>query len=76
MNWLRSKARHDRWDEEVEILKSEMDWTIRYFDYQKEVWEKRAMKTGEDGHQAYACRQAAMWEELGKDGRRILQKYM
>ena len=76
VNWLRSKARHDRWEEEVGILRSEMNWTMRFFDGQKRAWEERAVEKGVIGHVAYAFRQAAMWEEFGNEGQRILEKYM
>ena len=33
VNWLRAKARFDRWDEEDEIVRSEMRWTLLYFEH-------------------------------------------
>jgi hypothetical protein len=76
VNWLRSKARHDRWEEEVGTLKSEMKWTTLFFDHEKKVWEERALMRGGDGHKAYAFRQAAMWEQFGTESRRIFGQYM
>lgn len=73
---MRSKARHDRWDEEVRILRAEMDWTRLSFDGQQKTWNERALKVEWDGHKAYAFRQAAMWDKFGKEARRVLGKYM
>jgi hypothetical protein len=68
---LRSKARYDRWMEELAIVQSEMTWTVNYFEYQKVIWEKRAdisRNLGQEGHTAYALKQAAMWEKFATEG--------
>ncbi|KIK71819.1 hypothetical protein PAXRUDRAFT_95379, partial [Paxillus rubicundulus Ve08.2h10] len=31
VNWLHTKAVQDRWKEEVELIKSEVRWTINFF---------------------------------------------
>ena len=58
------------------ILRSEMKWTTQCFDHQKIVRQERAVKKGATGDEAYAFRQAAMWEEFENESRRILGKYM
>ena len=71
VNWLRAKARFDHWDEEDQIVRSEMRWTLLYFEHHTKAWEGRAEKSealGESGHRAYALKQAAMWAQFGKDG--------
>lgn len=76
VSWLRSKARLDRWLEQERTLKSEMGWTILFFNHEEKKWVKRAALGRGKGHQAYALRQAAMWGKFSKEGTRILGKYM
>ncbi|KAK7678352.1 hypothetical protein QCA50_018701 [Cerrena zonata] len=33
VNWLRAKCRKDRWDEELELIKSELHWTKLYYQH-------------------------------------------
>jgi hypothetical protein len=55
-----------RWEEEVKLVGYEMVWTVRYFVYNKEVWEGR--KGGEhQGPASYAARKAAMWSSIAND---------
>jgi hypothetical protein len=76
VSWLRSKARHDRWVEQEGTLRSEMGWTISFFNNQENAWNKRAALRRGNGHEAYALRQAAMWGKFSKEGTRILRNYM
>jgi len=63
VNWLRARARAQRWSEENEIVVKEMEWVIGTFRYMEGVWEVRARKMGDDklGHRAYAAREAERW---------------
>ncbi|KIJ92472.1 hypothetical protein K443DRAFT_135283 [Laccaria amethystina LaAM-08-1] len=59
VNYLRAKARYDRWLEESKLVPREMRWTM-YFIKRAERWEKlREASIG--GKRCYASRQAAMW---------------
>jgi hypothetical protein len=65
VNWLRAKARSDRWNEELLLCRLEMTWTINAFAHRKTFWTD--LKTGSDhttGSQAYAAKQEAMWERM------------
>ena len=76
MNWLRAKSRHDRWDEDLDQLKHEMTWTLLFFDFQRVLWEGRALTSvgiGEKGHQAYALKQSDMWRRFRSEGITVLQ---
>lgn len=67
VNWLRTKARYDRFEEEVLLVKHEMGWTIRFFENEISRWTRRADKSMEDGlagHAAYAEKQIAMWRNF------------
>ena len=68
VNFLRAKARHDRWDEELQLVRREMHWSIRYFVHQRQVWAGRAEVSTKEGHRAYAYKQAAMWENFECEG--------
>ena len=59
VNWLRARARAQRWSEEREIIIKEMEWVIRTFRYMGGVWKVRAEKMGNEkpGHRAYAARE-------------------
>ena len=71
--WLRGKARMDRWQEEVKLLYSELDWTRRYFEYQREMWADRALRAaGRNGYVYYAHRKAQMWNLLYLHARHVL----
>ncbi|PCH42722.1 hypothetical protein WOLCODRAFT_30855, partial [Wolfiporia cocos MD-104 SS10] len=61
VNWLRTKARNDRWKEEHAIVLAEMNWTVRYFEKRARDWQEIADGTAQRGAEAYALRQQAMW---------------
>ena len=63
MNWLRAKARYDRWDEDLVTIRHEMGWTVRYFRHQSGKWEKRGMASSEVGKEGHAAlREEASWD--------------
>ncbi|KIK79535.1 hypothetical protein PAXRUDRAFT_16283 [Paxillus rubicundulus Ve08.2h10] len=67
INWLRAKAVQDRWTEEVELIKSEVWWTVNFFDSKCREWEKlgtQSQERGAAGHGVYAARQAAIYANL------------
>ena len=66
VNWLRAKARKERWEEEMELVTSEMDWTTNCFQHHEELWKQRAEKTTSPGHKAYAWKQGSTWETWAK----------
>jgi hypothetical protein len=65
VNWLRAKARSDRWEEELTTVQHEMGWTVLWFQNQQKKWEERAERCNKEnklGHQAYAEKQVDMWK--------------
>jgi hypothetical protein len=65
VNWLRAKARVDRWMEEETLVKYEMDWTVQWFQNQADMWRKRSNR--EDGslppgHKSYGVKQEKLWK--------------
>ena len=76
VNWLRAKNRHDRWAEDLDQLRHEMTWTLLFFDFQRVLWEGRALISEgieEQGHQAYALKQSDLWDRFGLEGMKVLQ---
>jgi hypothetical protein len=73
VNWLRAKARRDRWDEELKLVKHEMGWVVLWFQHQRLVWEGRAETSNRGnklGHRIYALKQVDLWYRLENRARR------
>lgn len=64
VHFLRARAQKERWTEELLLVRHEMDWTVRYFQHQAEMWKARAIASAAAGPAAYALRKAAMWDEM------------
>ncbi|KAF8816593.1 hypothetical protein BYT27DRAFT_7076625 [Phlegmacium glaucopus] len=67
VHWLRARAQHHRWKEELILVGYEMGWTVRYYMYQSGIWMERrtvAVAAGDNGAAAYAARKAAMWMDI------------
>ncbi|KIK81416.1 hypothetical protein PAXRUDRAFT_156162, partial [Paxillus rubicundulus Ve08.2h10] len=62
INWLHTKA-----VEEVKLIKSEVQWSINFFDLKFRQWEKLGMQSqewGAMGHAVYAACQATIYANL------------
>ncbi|KAG1844305.1 hypothetical protein C8R48DRAFT_780368 [Suillus tomentosus] len=67
VNWLRTKALCDRWNEEVILVKHEMQWSVNFFTYKAKQWLSlmdNATYTGLTGHACYAARQCHIYRQL------------
>ncbi|KAJ7863700.1 hypothetical protein B0H13DRAFT_2354000 [Mycena leptocephala] len=70
VEWSRAKARKQRWEEEVLILREEMRRVLRYLEWQSGWWSARVLVREEAsvalraGLGAYARRQAHMYAKL------------
>ncbi|KIK72698.1 hypothetical protein PAXRUDRAFT_180082, partial [Paxillus rubicundulus Ve08.2h10] len=67
INCLRAKAVQDRWKEEVKLIKSEVRWTVNFFDSKSRQWEKlgaQSQERGAAGHAVYAACQATIYANL------------
>lgn len=74
--WLRAKALQTRWTEELELVRHEMGWTVRWFEHQKKVWRERSQGEEREGAQCYGWRQVAMWGAMGEKARRAFSNDM
>jgi len=67
VHWLRARAQRQRWNEELILVRNEMDWTVRYYIYQSTVWkDRKSVAEGMDdmGAAVYAARKYAMWMHM------------
>ncbi|KAI6039496.1 hypothetical protein EDC04DRAFT_2568368, partial [Pisolithus marmoratus] len=69
INWLKARARRDRWKEEVSLVRHEMLWTGLWFEYHKKMWEQRALQSTEPGTEAYANKQMGLWSDFASKAR-------
>ncbi|KAG2035372.1 hypothetical protein BDR03DRAFT_868129 [Suillus americanus] len=67
VNWLKAKARWQRWEEELRLVQHEMGWTVSWFKYRMEEWDQRYRQATKPGHQAYAHRQVLLWGRFALD---------
>jgi hypothetical protein len=73
VNWLRAKARANRWSEELKIVKKEMEWTMNWLDKQAKQWMSRGQKSqgeGLRGHECYAEKQQVLWVTMLEQAKR------
>ena len=72
VEWVKLKARADRWDEEVRLLAKEMRRTLVYFTWKARWWREQAGRCTTDspalreGLTAYAEKQASILEGLAQ----------
>jgi hypothetical protein len=68
VNYLRAKARVDRWNEDRIMIQDQMGNTIRYFQRMEAQWLQRAERTEQqsEGHRCYAYQQADIWSSLAQ----------
>ena len=65
VNWLRAKARYDRWSEEHVLIPNEMNWTRLFFLKKAKEWAGlRDMKLDQPGHVCFSEEQISMRKEL------------
>ena len=73
VHWLRARAQKNRWQEELLLLKHEMEWTTRYFLHRSQEWASRSEIGTRPGPKAYAARQSSQWRRLACDAERIFR---
>ncbi|KAF9489479.1 hypothetical protein BDN71DRAFT_1528972 [Pleurotus eryngii] len=58
--YLKSSALASRWREELLLVKYEMEWTVRYFKHNHDIWVDQSSDSS-PGEKAYARRKAAQY---------------
>lgn len=69
VNWLKAKARVDRWEEEFILVKNEMQWTILWFRHHANLWKERSERNDGNlpmGHKAYAVKQQKLYNAFAE----------
>jgi hypothetical protein len=73
VEWSKAKARKERWEEEVDMLREEMKRVLRFLRWRSLWWETRRTTRQTDvsrelaaGLEAYAARQAALHREIAR----------
>jgi hypothetical protein len=54
VQYLDAKSTLNRWEEEVELVKVEMNRTMNYFDWMAQFWRGRAQQAETCGEQAHS----------------------
>ena len=79
VNFLRAKARMDRWQEEVTLVQNETKWMDLWLAYHRNIWEGRAKESeqkGSKGHACYAWKQVRMWERMANEAMDVYSRVM
>ena len=85
IEWCKSKARADRWAEEVSLLVEEQRRVLAYFESRARWWDDRSTDATDwsldgatisnrhfhSGRKAYALRQAHMYRRMAEKGKKI-----
>jgi len=71
LEWSKSYARSQRWQEEVELLKEEMWWTLKYLMWRSLSWATKSVKSDQsapsplrEGLNVYAFWQADIFTSI------------
>jgi len=68
VSWLRAKAHFSRWSEEICLVEFEMQWTVNWFRWKKEQWNKRLSDLEDEerppGLDCYCYKQMVLWGSL------------
>jgi hypothetical protein len=72
VHWLLAQAQKHQWQEELILLKYEMEWTTRFFLHRGRKWQTLLKEIGlEPGPRAYVARQAAQWFTMAADAEHL-----
>lgn len=61
VNWPYAKARKKKWEEEMELVRNEMNWTASCFQHYEKIWKQRAEEATSQGHRAHGWKQSSTW---------------
>ncbi|KIK75530.1 hypothetical protein PAXRUDRAFT_18923 [Paxillus rubicundulus Ve08.2h10] len=68
VHWLWSKALKDCWEEEVELIRSEANWTKNFFKFKAHFWANKEESSGDASanqcQACYAARQSIIYGRL------------
>jgi hypothetical protein len=69
---LRAKTRYTQWEEEHKLVRHEMEWTVKYFRYWEQPWQKQRLAVTDDmvgamGLRCYASKQGRVWRTYSEN---------
>ncbi len=67
IEWCKSRAQVQHWQEECELLTEEICHIKVTFQFYNNVWNDRARKVSLPGVRAYTLKQATLWQKLGEN---------
>jgi hypothetical protein len=72
VNWLKARAKKNRWAEELVLTRNEMEWATRFFYFKSRQWAGwiENVDGPSTGQRAYADKQMAMWQNMGEEAYR------
>lgn len=76
MNWLKARAKKNRWAEELVLTRNEREWANRFFYFKSRQWVGWIADVDgpSPGQRAYADRQMAMWQNMGEEAYRQISQ--
>lgn len=74
VHWIRARAQRNRWEEELILIRYEMQWTTKSFLHWAQIWEERFQEGNSNpGPKAYAARQCGQWRSLATDADQVFR---
>jgi hypothetical protein len=73
VQWHRTRASAERWDEDLETVEEEFRRTIRSYDVLSLVWTELGQSREPGGHRAYAMKKAASFRRMSQKGRDLFK---
>ena len=74
VHWVRARAQKLRWEEELLLVKYEMEWTTKSFLHKAQEWRDRFEEPNvNQGPRAYAARQSSQWRRMAMDSDRLFR---
>ena len=67
VHWLQARGQKEQWNEEVILVRHEMEWTVQYFLHNRDVWEEQRKSSLHPGPALYAAHKASMWNYMALD---------
>ena len=65
VHWIQVQAQKNRWEEELLLVKYEMQWTTKSFLHKAQQWEDRFEEPNVNpGPKAYAAWQSSQWRSI------------
>ncbi|KAJ8507467.1 hypothetical protein ONZ45_g10166 [Pleurotus djamor] len=76
VNYVRARARYERWSEEKLLVMKEMTWTLEWFNFQASRWATICRRhSSSPGIRAFAQKKIYTWRKLEENALSLFTKY-